>query len=226
MAVVQQGTLLLVTFCILTLWLTSTLLGCYEEEDDGAPPHHEGTGKATTTSTPGEGRAEEVGTQQHYYTLDNDEEYQQKLKGEMCSFFTCPHSQPIDLCTLLEDLLPLYLSECHHLSLSPPNTSSGTDIVLWFQSEMESVPIQPSCPIHVSFSEEQSTPSDTHLVTFGSLHLPDDSNQSVSLLTDILKEVSSALPRLDSALVAQLGPSFGGTTLDSKTANSLAGLLK
>ena len=82
MAVVQQGTLLLVTFCILSLWLTSSLLGCYEEEGDGAPPHHEGAGEAPTTSSPQEGRTEVVGTQQVYDTLDSDTEYQQKLKGE------------------------------------------------------------------------------------------------------------------------------------------------
>ena len=91
MVAIQHGTLLLVTFCILTLWFTSTLLGCYEAERDGAPPHHEGVGEAPTTSTPREGGAEPVGAQ---YTLDDDEEYQQKLKGEKCSFTLCNAMQP------------------------------------------------------------------------------------------------------------------------------------
>ena len=110
--------------------------------------------------------------------------------------------------------------------VSASNSSFGTDIVLWFQSEVESIPVQPSCPIHASFAEESSSPSDIHLTTFGSLHLPEYSNQSAILLTDILKEVSSALPRSGSAVVAQLGAGFGGAALDSSTANSLAGLLK
>lgn len=81
MAVCQQGTLLLVTLCILSLWLTSTLLGCYEEEGDGAPPHHEAMREATPMSSPGEVKTKEVGMQ-YYDTLTDDEEYQEKLKGE------------------------------------------------------------------------------------------------------------------------------------------------
>lgn len=104
MAAVQQGTLLLVTLCILSLWLTSTLLGCYEAEGDGAPPHHEGAGEAPTTSTPREGEAKVVGAQYQDNPLDNDVEYQQELKGERYSFFTVP-IEPFSLphcSTLLE----------------------------------------------------------------------------------------------------------------------------
>ena len=111
MAVCQQGTLLLVTLCTLSLWLTSTLLGCYEEEGDGAPPHHEAVEEATPLSSPGEPRAKEVGTQ-YYGTLNNDEEYQQKLKGE---------------------------GWCERVCISTQLAHSSTHLVVYFSSAFQSV---------------------------------------------------------------------------------------
>ena len=152
MTVCQQGTLLLVTLCILSLWLTSTLLGCYEEEGDGAPPHHEGVGETTPMSSPGEARAKEVGTQ-YYDTLNIDEEYQQKLKGEGCCETVCISTQLAHSSTNLEFLLFYCFSECHlFLPLTPPlaqtlscGFSLKWSLFLSSQAVLSMHPLQRSC---------------------------------------------------------------------------------